>query len=553
MAIITSNEYDCIDFVNGSDTNRHFLKDTAARAIIANDYDSTATYSIGDYCIYNGTLYYCNTAISTAQAWTEAHWTDITVTDALKDIQKDIGEVTQISEVVSVNSLDATNGGWKGEVGDTITASSSSSYRHYSINHYAGYTYTFKVRRSTSATYSHYIYAVDMNNVILYTWGEPAATDKTTTFYENINPPEGTVKMCVTTYGDTTTLGLTKFYFEDLASQVSITKAHSDAEKLAGEALRKFGAKMSNIITKNSTNSCLNFAFITDTHVGTDVYGQSGFRNLDLFAAVANSGLPKFAVHCGDISTAKPTTTRADYMGFLSEAMAHMSNINVPLYIAMGNHDCNGDEENTVANAINAQDWLYLTQLKAQADVQSNQYASGYFYVDYDEFKIRVIVLDSYYYDTASLETTKVKSAFPTGEGAWLGSTALNLTSKSVPSDWSVLIFVHKISDYSASSALWNVIDAFRSGTDVTKYDTAMNFSQQGSGNLIAIIQGHEHGDAYVSANGANFITVTAGKGISSNIGTIEQYAVSMFTIDPVARKIYETRIGRGTDREYTY
>jgi len=31
MAIITSNEYDHIDVVNGSNTNRHYIKDTTAR------------------------------------------------------------------------------------------------------------------------------------------------------------------------------------------------------------------------------------------------------------------------------------------------------------------------------------------------------------------------------------------------------------------------------------------------------------------------------------------------------------------------------------------
>lgn len=42
---------------------------------IAHTYDSAATYTVGDYCIYNNTLYRCNTAITAAEAWTEGHWT----------------------------------------------------------------------------------------------------------------------------------------------------------------------------------------------------------------------------------------------------------------------------------------------------------------------------------------------------------------------------------------------------------------------------------------------------------------------------------------------
>ena len=46
---------------------------------LAAPYDSTATYALGDMCIYNDALYECTTAITTAEAWTAAHWTATTV------------------------------------------------------------------------------------------------------------------------------------------------------------------------------------------------------------------------------------------------------------------------------------------------------------------------------------------------------------------------------------------------------------------------------------------------------------------------------------------
>lgn len=51
------------------------LNAKANTSVIAEEYDSTATYAIGDYCIHEGVLYKCNTAIATAEAWTAAHWT----------------------------------------------------------------------------------------------------------------------------------------------------------------------------------------------------------------------------------------------------------------------------------------------------------------------------------------------------------------------------------------------------------------------------------------------------------------------------------------------
>lgn len=50
---------------------------------IASAYSSSATYAIGQYCMYNNNLYRCITTISTAEAWNAAHWTQVTVGDSL--------------------------------------------------------------------------------------------------------------------------------------------------------------------------------------------------------------------------------------------------------------------------------------------------------------------------------------------------------------------------------------------------------------------------------------------------------------------------------------
>lgn len=53
----------------------------ASVASLAHPYDATATYNIGDYVIYEGALYRCTTAITTAEAWNAAHWTQATLAD----------------------------------------------------------------------------------------------------------------------------------------------------------------------------------------------------------------------------------------------------------------------------------------------------------------------------------------------------------------------------------------------------------------------------------------------------------------------------------------
>lgn len=64
---------------------------TAAAAygtdLLADDYSTSKTYAVGDYVIYSGNLYRCTTAITTAEAWTAAHWTRAQVGPDLDDLK----------------------------------------------------------------------------------------------------------------------------------------------------------------------------------------------------------------------------------------------------------------------------------------------------------------------------------------------------------------------------------------------------------------------------------------------------------------------------------
>ena len=50
---------------------------------IADDFDATSTYAVGDYVIYNSILYKCVTAVSVAGAWDSTKWQSCVVTDEM--------------------------------------------------------------------------------------------------------------------------------------------------------------------------------------------------------------------------------------------------------------------------------------------------------------------------------------------------------------------------------------------------------------------------------------------------------------------------------------
>lgn len=71
--------------------------DSSLDDIVAEDYDSTSTYDKGEYCLYDGKLYICSTAITTAEAWNSSHWTAVTVGEALTDLKQEISQMSGLS------------------------------------------------------------------------------------------------------------------------------------------------------------------------------------------------------------------------------------------------------------------------------------------------------------------------------------------------------------------------------------------------------------------------------------------------------------------------
>lgn len=49
-------------------------------------YSASSTYAVGDYCLHNSVFYRCTTAITTAEAWTSAHWSQVTVAEEIESI-----------------------------------------------------------------------------------------------------------------------------------------------------------------------------------------------------------------------------------------------------------------------------------------------------------------------------------------------------------------------------------------------------------------------------------------------------------------------------------
>lgn len=85
---------------------------TALMAAIAPTYSSSALYAKGAYAWYNGVLYRCATAITTAESWTAAHWTAAVIGNDVADLKSALAKVANILpeiETITSNGVTLTN------------------------------------------------------------------------------------------------------------------------------------------------------------------------------------------------------------------------------------------------------------------------------------------------------------------------------------------------------------------------------------------------------------------------------------------------------------
>lgn len=67
---------------------------------LAPNFSTSATYAVGQLCVYGNALYRCTTAIGTAEAWTAAHWTEATVDDVLAAIRSALDDKAPLASPV---------------------------------------------------------------------------------------------------------------------------------------------------------------------------------------------------------------------------------------------------------------------------------------------------------------------------------------------------------------------------------------------------------------------------------------------------------------------
>ena len=97
-----------------TDASSALTKANGALSNIADTFDNTATYSVGDRVIYNAILYVCSTAVTIPGAFDPVNWTRETIEEEIDDIKGDIATInSKLTDKISITSAGGT---WAAEL-----------------------------------------------------------------------------------------------------------------------------------------------------------------------------------------------------------------------------------------------------------------------------------------------------------------------------------------------------------------------------------------------------------------------------------------------------
>lgn len=308
-----------------------------------------------------------------------------------------------------------------------------------------------------------------------------------------------------------------------------------------------YEAEMADTISKVrvlQTEPNLTFFLMTDVHAyanlredyveGTDELYKKTINNMRYLL----KNVPcDYVVNLGDIIEGYTTSAQAQTQG--NAVSNEIRKIEVPYLSVIGNHDDNRYHMNSNAERLTVGE-RYQVFVNPTRRVVSDSTGLNY-YIDFDEFKIRLICLNSVSDYTYSYESATC---------TWLSNTALNL-----PTGYKVLVFTHV-----APIGAWNY-------NNTTPTNSATVQSALSNVDMMALICGHNHVDAVFSTpfvgatlcctkfeneNGNPSLWPTGAVKPTRTLDTATEDCWTVVVVRPLSNKINLIRFGAGEDYELT-
>ena len=270
----------------------------------------------------------------------------------------------------------------------------------------------------------------------------------------------------------------------------------SEAEKVIKRVLAAQGSRT------------FTFACITDMHYGNESY-IDGIKHACQAMKYIDERIKLDAVAVlGDYTNGYLTTSYDDAISDYKGVNSLLNNLRfVDNLRQKGNHDAHPD-------------YIPLTNRFIQAysdNVVWGDKANGYFYKDFDGYKLRVICINAN--ENNTLETNKDGKLQPTGnisclerQYEWFASS-LDLADKENDDEWQILVLSHQPLDWyyaDGSYAFVKILNAYKEGESGSVGNVSYDFTEKNDKNsatLIGNIHGHIHNLLVGKLNNGNVNT----------------------------------------------
>ena len=302
-------------------------------------------------------------------------------------------------------------------------------------------------------------------------------------------------------------------------------------------------------------------AYLTDLHFSGEGQLMQGKNTVNPYWSIAvvneicKRGLVEAVVIGGDLINAYAdsyVSTKEDAVGRITALLNAFETHGIPLYVVKGNHDLNSKYDDvlgdtTYPNRIDDETWQELTEKYETNAIFNQEDKAGYYYVDLSN-DVRLCVWNQYAGDCID-STGNEGNGTSSTQTYWFRDNAY----KDEDGKTIVTIF-HNPEQFATSEFM------------VTRYycdgGSYLNKTWSGVGKAFCITA-HNHADniSYLypdamTQNVPNFnmrnafaITESTATNIPIDEGN-DRACVSIFAIDVENNHVYETRIGKGTDRE---
>ncbi|MBO3435968.1 phage tail spike protein [Clostridium perfringens] len=236
------------------------------------------------------------------------------------------------------------------------------------------------------------------------------------------------------------------------------------------------------------------------------------------------------------------------------------------LFITLGNHDDNSNYKD-FSKVITHEEMKKLMF----SDMQDVTLGNGlYYYKDFHNYKIRLIVLNSEdipEYDISMKYKGQWDYAFSNDQLNWVAHTALNTDYKIIFCSHTPMLQNVEGFDLAIrnSEAMLGIMKAYTTGTSYSssnntgdfKYNVSVDYNKKGT--IVCCLFGHVHADnivykdniAHISTTCSNCSYRYGSSRVENATGTVNEIALDFLTVRN--NMGFLTRFGAGSDRSFTY